>query len=337
MRIAKCSARARTNSAPEIKFEDQKLTSFGGLVVFQKLFADLGLLGRLRDYVPRSGSGGARFYPPASVVMCVVVHLLLGYRRLREMDCYRDDPLVLHVLGMARLPSVPTLSRMLGEFEADGVGGLRDLCRDLVLMRLKEERLPRVTLDFDGSVLSTGRRAQGAAVGFNKAKKGARSYYPLFCTVAQTGQVLDHHHRSGNVHDSNGAAEFVERCVEEVRCALPGVALEVRMDSAFFSDELVGTLETLKVEYTVSVPFERFAELKGKIEARKVWWPTFGAEGGSGHFEEQWKPKSWSKRARFVFLRTRSKVQDKEPVQLDLFRPTDSKFDFKVIITNKNR
>jgi hypothetical protein len=51
-------------------------------------------------------------------------------------------------------------------------------------------------------------------VGFNKQKKGARSYYPLFCTVAQSGQVLDHLHRSGNVHDSNGALEFVTRCVE---------------------------------------------------------------------------------------------------------------------------
>ena len=60
-----------------------------------------------------------------------------------------------------------------------------------------------MTLDYDGSVLSTGRHAEGTAVGFNKKKKGARSYYPLFCTVAQTDQVLDVHHRPGNVHDSN--------------------------------------------------------------------------------------------------------------------------------------
>ena len=53
------------------------------------------------------------------------------------------------------------------------------------------EGLSRVTLDFDGSVQSTGRHAEGTAVGFNKQKKGARSYYPLFCTVAQTAQVLD--------------------------------------------------------------------------------------------------------------------------------------------------
>ena len=62
--------------------------------------------------------------------------------------------------------------------------------------RLAVEGLSRVTVDFDGSVLSTGRHAEGTAVGFNKKKKGARSYYPLFCTIAQTDQVLDVHHRS---------------------------------------------------------------------------------------------------------------------------------------------
>ena len=60
-------------------------------------------------------------------------------------------------------------------------------------------------------------RAEGTAVGFNKKKKGARSYYPLFCTVAQTGQVLDLLHRPGNVHDSNGAEAFILQCVEMVR------------------------------------------------------------------------------------------------------------------------
>ena len=68
----------------------------------------------------------------------------------------------------------------------------------MVIERLVAERLASVTLDFDGSVLSTGRHAEGTAVGFNNES----SYYPLFCTVAQTDQVLDVHHRPGNVHDS---------------------------------------------------------------------------------------------------------------------------------------
>ncbi|NOY71175.1 MAG: hypothetical protein GXP14_02170 [Gammaproteobacteria bacterium] len=56
--------------------------------------------------------------------------------------------------------------------------------------------------------------------------------------------------------------------MSKVRLALPGVIIEVRMDSAFFSDTIVNELDSHDVEYTISVPFERFTELKGKINKR---------------------------------------------------------------------
>jgi len=180
--------------------------------------------------------------------------------------------------------------------------------------------------------LGTGRFAEGTAVGFNRKKKGQRSYYPLFCTVAQTGQVLDVLHRSGNVHDSHGAEAFIRDSIAPVRWALPGVCIEVRMDSAFFSDAIITSLDAQGVEYTVSVPFERFVELKERIEARR-WWHWI--EAGCAYFEARWKPKAWNVRHRFLFIRIRVKQQHKDPVQLDLFIPQAYGYEFKVILTNK--
>jgi hypothetical protein len=165
----------------------------------------------------------------------LILHLLLGFRSLRDVTCYQDDPLVQRVLGMQCIANPATLSRMLRDVHEGEVVALRRLLRDQVLNRLSVVGFPRVTLDFDGSVVSTTRHAEGTAVGFNKKKKGARSYYPLFCTVAQTGQVLDLLHRPGNVHDSKGAKEFILRCVRAVRERCPHSIVEVRMDSAFFS------------------------------------------------------------------------------------------------------
>lgn len=113
------------------------------------------------------------------------------------------------VLGLERLPDVATVSRLLAWTDPHSVANLRQMCRQLVTERLASMDLRRLTLDFDGSVISTGRYAEGTAVGFNRQKKGQRSYYPLFCTVAQTSQVFDVHHRPGNVHDSNGAQDFI--------------------------------------------------------------------------------------------------------------------------------
>jgi Transposase DDE domain group 1 len=189
----------------------------------------------------------------------------------------------------------------------------------------------RLTLDFDGSVLGTCGLAEGTAVGFNRKKKGQRSYYPLFCTVAQTGQVFDVWHRPGNVHDSNGAKRFILDCLREIRQILPAAIIEVRMDSAFFSDEIVHALEVMGVQYTISVPFERFAELKSVIERRARWRAI---HQDLSFFELQWKPQCWKDRYRFVFIRTREPQQRKGPLQLNLFTPYEYGYQFKVILTN---
>jgi hypothetical protein len=302
------------------------------LVVFQKLFAKLNLKERLQRCCRHLA--GQSLYHPALIVQLLIVHLLLGYRRLRDLEYYEDDPLVKRVLGVKVLPDVSTVSRIMGDFDEPAIEAQHGLNRQQVLDRLAAEQLARVTLDFDGSVLSTKRHAEGAAVGFNKIKKGARSYYPLFCTVAQTGQVLDVLHRSGNVHDSRGAVEFVEACLYWLGQALPGVQIEVRMDSAFFSDEMVELLEAIGVEFTISVPFERFVELKQLVQARRAWWPA-QVDGRLRFFQQRWKPKCWRKKFRFLFIRQEVGQQRKGPIQLDLFEPQQNGYDFKVIVTNK--
>ena len=55
----------------------------------------------------------------------LVLHLLLGYRELRDSVYYRDDPLVKRLLGLRRLPDVATLKRMLKEADAKSVANLR--------------------------------------------------------------------------------------------------------------------------------------------------------------------------------------------------------------------
>ena len=330
MKLSRNEVQSKTYAIPELRFEDQKLTSFAGLLVFQLLFQRLDLKNRLRNCFRHLRS--TRAYDHAVAVLGLVVHLLIGFRQLRDVQYYRDDPMVKRVLGLKRLPDVATTSRLLATADSNSVTSLRQLIRQMVLQALTALSPRRLTLDFDGSVIGTGRYAEGTAVGFNRKKKGQRSYYPLFCTIAQTGQVFDVLHRPGNVHDSKGAREFILACITAVREALPGVHIEVRMDGAFFSDDLVTLLTELGVEFTISVPFERFVELKGKIESRR-WWRRLNED--LEYFEIKWKPKVWKRRYRFLFVRTRAVIRDKEPVQLDLFVPQVRGYEFKVVVTNK--
>jgi hypothetical protein len=331
MKSSRSDIQYKSHALPILRFEDQKLTSFSGLVVYQGLFERLELRKRLRCCFRHVGVNP--IFGHARIVMLLIIHLLLGYRELRQVRYYEDDPLVQRLVGLKKLPDVATISRTLSGMDDQSVQQVQGLLSGLVLERLKAQNLRRITLDFDGSVIGTNRFAEGTAIGFNRKKKGQRSYYPLLCTVAQTSQVLDVLHRSGNVHDSNGAQDFILGCIEQVRNTLVDVKIEVRMDGAFFSDAIVHALDKARIEYTISVPFERFAQLKTIIEGRSTWYVM---NSSYDYFEMRWKPKSWSKRHRFLFVRQRSKVQHKEPVQLDLFVPYEYGYDFKVVLTNKH-
>ena len=261
-------------------------------------------------------------------MVVLVVHLILGFRRLRGLDYYRDDPLVARVCGVRSLPDVATVSRTLTDCDEQSVSNLRALNREMVVDRLRETKIETLTIDFDGSVQSTGRHAEGTAVGFNKKKKGARSYYPLFATVSQTSQFYDLHHRPGNVHDSNGAIDFIARTLYDMAEELPGVRLESRVDSAFYDERIFRVLNDLTSAFTCSLPFERFPRFKAIIAARRRWKRI---DADLSFFESDWKPDKWNRQYRVLIIRKRTRKQIKGPLQLDLFRPVDHDFEYKAI------
>lgn len=315
---------------PVLAFEHQHLTSFSGLVLFWQLFKNLMLLPRIESCFKHLVT--APIFTYGRIILLLIIHVLAGYRRISDIRYYQHDPLIKRVLGLNMLPDISTISRVLASADGRCVDNLRALCRELVMQRLRSCTLFRITLDFDGSVISTKRHAEQTAVGYNKKHKGQRSYYPLFCTIAQTGQIFDLLHRPGNVHDSRYAAEFITACIETIRTALPGIIIEVRMDAAFFSHAIVSMLHNQQIQFSISVPFERLVELKQMVESRYRWTCC---NQDIAFFEQAWKPKSWDRTYRFIFVRTRDIIQSKDPIQLDLFIPMEYGYSHKVIITNK--
>ena len=51
----------------------------------------------------------------------LILHLLLGFRELRDSQHYEDDPLVKRILGLNRLPDVATISRTLKDADDKSV------------------------------------------------------------------------------------------------------------------------------------------------------------------------------------------------------------------------
>jgi hypothetical protein len=331
VKSSKSKIHAKVHKIPRIRFsEERKLTSYSGIVVFQALFHSLKLRARFQQCFCHLTAN--KIFGHSSIVLVLVVHIILGFRRLRSLDYYREDPLVTRVCGVHKLPDVATVSRTLASFDDESVVNLRSLTREMVIERLRKSKLKKLTVDFDGSVQSTGGHVEGTAVGFNKKKKGARSYYPLFATIAQLSQFYDLYHRPGNVHDSNGALDFIARTLYGLAEALPGVQLESRIDSAFYDERIFRVLEGLGAEFTCSLPFERFPRLKAEIEARRRWSRI---DEDLSYFESDWRPDKWNRGYRVLIVRKRVRKQEKGALQLDLFRPVEHEYEYKAIVTNK--
>ena len=134
MKSSKAQITAKFHKIPMIRFEDQRLTSFSGLLIFQLLFKRLNLKQRLKrcfSHLNRSPIFGRHL-----IVLLLIIHLIIGFRRLREVDYYRDDPIVLRLMGLRKLPDVSTISRALSHMEKDGVDNVRQLSRSIVMEAL---------------------------------------------------------------------------------------------------------------------------------------------------------------------------------------------------------
>ncbi len=148
MKLSRKQVQRQSRTLPRLQFQDQKLTSFSGLVVFQALFSQLHLRDRLRRCFRHLKIKPA--YDYAIVMLGLVVHLLIGYRKLSDLRYYDNDPMVLRLLGLRKLPDVATLSRMLAKLDGTVVTRLHELLRELVIQRLAALQLRRITLNFDG-------------------------------------------------------------------------------------------------------------------------------------------------------------------------------------------
>jgi len=146
---SKADARGKARPALAVRFESQHLTAYSGLILFQYFFALIGWKERLWGCFCHLTSKPNYCH---HLMLLLIVHLIIGHRRLRDVYYYLDDEMVKRALGLKRLPDVSTISRMLASADQARVEKLRSQSTALVIERLSAAGLARVTLDFDGSV-----------------------------------------------------------------------------------------------------------------------------------------------------------------------------------------
>jgi hypothetical protein len=281
-----------------------------------------------------SGIGGD--YKVNEIVLTFIALWLSGGNRLRHIRYLAGDFLIKRLVGVQRLATERTLSRWLKRFTPGTLGILNQLNGELVMNALTSLKLKRVTLDFDGTVLSTGDNVEKSGRGYNPNKRFSKSYYPFLCHVTQTGHFLRVKNRRGNLHDSKGGAlAMIGDCVRQVRESLGNsVLIEIRLDGAFFCEKILQFLTKAKILYAVKMPIWKWTGARTLINERKCW---SRASDDLSYFTTSLRLKRWEMEVPIIIYRkclTKNNMKPKT-FQLDLFDPGDGIYEYQVIITNQ--
>jgi len=236
------------------------------------------------------------------------------------------------------VPSRRTLARRLSALRKIDLDEIDRLILVSAADTIDGQTFPRLTIDIDGSVLSTGLTVTGALRGYNPHHRKNPSYYPITATVAQTGQTLSHRNRPGNVHDSYRAGDFLRSTVTRLRKTLTSpTPIEVRTDSAFFQRDFLESCDRLAVEYALKVPMWHYLNLRGLVKTvdPNLWQTVSRVAQVEGIFLQLEVP-FWNRAEHIAIYRTRRSHKPVKGTQLDLFNPDDGYWEYSVVATNKD-
>jgi hypothetical protein len=332
VRLKTTDLHARVNAPLVLRFRARGLTSYAGLELIRQYWDRLGLAGLVRDQVATRLPGSD--YGPTSLILLLLTLIIVGGRRLAHLAWLERDPLVLRACGLARIPTARSVGRWLEKIRMRDLDGLVTLNEKVVAEAVRTSGIRRLTIDVDGSVVSTGLTVEGARRGYNPHHRKVPSYYPITAHEAQTGQILRVQNRAGNVHDGKGSLGFLQSLFGQIRRSFGDeLGVEFRMDGAFFRRDVIDLLEKRGAEYAIKVPFYHWVGLKPLIAERKRWTRV---NDTVDCFEKKLEVADWGRFMRVVVYRRRVRHEAPKNYQLDLFDPADGHYEYSAVVTNKD-
>jgi len=309
-----------------IEATEPRLTGFGGAGLLAQFFQRLGLpeaLAALPD-LPAT-----RKAPPAQVLLAMLYGLALDRSRQAHLAELGADPVLLQLAGLEGVLSQSALSRFLSRLRMRSAHALLSLNRTLVAdARNGFADRETVTLDFDAHVQTCLGRPQRSAVGFNRRRRGARSYHPLFAFCGETRDFLGGRFRPGNASDAKGALDLLDALCRWLKASGFSGRLQLRADNGFYAGWLMDELETRTVGYAI------VATLAGESLQRRLVGLDYRAldrEYAVAEFE--YKAQGWSRARRMIAIRRR--LDPKEPKRGKQLKLLEAQgYSFQLLVTN---
>lgn len=248
-------------------FDAGRLSSDGGVIVLREIARRLGLAEIITAPLPDARDPARITHTHADMALARMLAIAAGYEDCDDIDTLRADPAFKIACGRAPesgqdLMSQPTLSRL------ENVASWRALLRIglgmIDLFCTSFARAPeRIVLDIDDTDDPVHGQQQLAL--FN-AHHGGYCFQPVKIFEAGSGKPVLALLRPGKSPAGKEVARILRHAIARIRKHWPKVAILVRGDSHYCSDEVMALLESRRCDYILGL------QINPKLDAIAAPW-----------------------------------------------------------------
>lgn len=312
----------------DLKFVNKEITPFGGLSLFFKMLEKCHFEEHLSTCdIPSQGSN--RGYKPLQLIMGLFAGVWCGASCFGHLDVVRYDTALCKLLEWERGADHRAYQRYFNKF-SQAIN--QRVFGDIFSWFFSELVFDNFTLDFDSTVMVREGSQEGAAKGYNPKRPGRLSHHPLMAFVADVRMIANYWLRPGNTSASTNYLSFLDDTLFRLQNKRVGL---IRMDSGFFSKDILDYLELKELKYIVACRFNN--RIKYSLTHEKVWVEV---AKGLEISEASYQAEGWEAPRRIVMVRQeiekRPKAAGKQVKQLELFECEDDfgKYRYSCFVTN---
>ena len=311
-----------------LRFTKDEITPWGGLSVLFKMLEKCGMRSVL-EHCPLPAQGSNRGYDPIQLIYGLFAGVWCGASNFRHLEIIRYDSCLRRMLGWKRGAGSKAYMRYFDKFtQADN----QRVFTHLYKWFFGNLQFNNYTLDFDSTVEERYGEQEGAVKGYNPKRPGRPSHHPLLAFVSELRLIANFWLRPGNASASGGFMSFLEDTLEKLSGKKVGL---IRMDSGFFSNQIMSYLEEKDLNYIIACRFNN--RIKHHLAYERKW---VNIADGLDIAESTYKGLDWQQERRIVMVRQqinkRPKAAGKRIKQLSLFPDMEDfgNYRYSCFITN---
>lgn len=316
----------------ELRFSDKEMTAWGGMGLMKRMLDHLGFEAALRAAsLPPPGSN--RGYRPEQLITQFMLSVWCGANRFEHGEVTRHDPVLKRLFGFKRMANFKAVMRLFNKFTQETNETVSD---GLYRWIFGQFSLNGLTLDLDSTVMTRYGAQEGAARGYNPAKRGRASHHPLMAFVADTRMIANCWLRPGNSSSANNVQAFLANTLH--RLGDKHVSL-LRADSGFSDSAFLDHLDQQNFHHIIAL--RQNQPLQRALVDAQGWWVLQDEHGKSVEGIEltrfPYQAPAWSKPRWVVGIRQHIEQRDSPKGKtLNLFAddPVIGKYRFSALTTD---